>query len=459
MKIAFITQSYPPMISGASLVVERLALGMAERGHSVLVIAASDRGGAYVSESQNLKVIRLASVPNPKRACQQFTPIALREVSQALRIFQPDLLHIHDTLSLGVAGVLACRELKVPVIATLHQLPWFISAYLPSLPGLKTVIESGLWSYSRWLNRQCQQMIVPSHTIARTVEKWGGFPTITISNGVDLGAFTPSVNTPRERETLCRKYNLDPQMPVILHVGRLDADKSVDVVVRAAAQTLHRTRAQLLVVGDGTSRKSLIALARELNIHDRCRFPGFVSPTGDLPGLYRFAAVFTTASELETQCLVMLEAMASGLPVVAVRATCLHELVKDSVNGYLVNPGDTSGIARTLTYLLKNPDVSSAMGVMSRLISQSHDYKFTLNQYGDLYQTTIKGWAEKRSHEGTRGWAPKFKRLTRLFINHIFSITSSTGEQELLEQRHDSRRAEDEDFVVNRADNLKPDRR
>ena len=155
---------------------------------------------------------------------------------------------------------------------------------------------------------------------------------------------TIHLSNPAKDDGLLEKYHLDPNLPIILHVGRLDADKRVPVVIRAAAKVMEQVPAQLLVVGDGECRESLMDLSRQLGIDNRSSFPGFVDLNTDLPDLYRLSTVFTTASEIETQGLVLLEAMASGLPIVAVDATCIHEVVKNQINGYLIPPGDESGI-------------------------------------------------------------------------------------------------------------------
>jgi len=389
MKIAYITQSYPPMVSGASIVVKRLADGMAKCSHSVLIIAASDTGNAYIENFPRIKVVRLKSVTNPKRAHQRFVRFSLKEIYAELKAFEPDLIHIHDVLSLGILGIFIAKKMKVPVTATVHQLPWFVCAYLPSIPGLKPMVEYSLWRYSRWLNRQCQSLIVPTETIARTIEIHGGFQTVPISNGVDFQQFSPFPQSYAEDRSLFDKYQLNPNLPIILHVGRLDVDKNVDAVVRAGAQVIQRIPAQLLIVGDGECRKKLSDLSDRLGIRDCCHFPGFVDAASDLPGLYRIATVFTTASEIETQGLVLLEAMASGLPIVAVDATCIHEVVKNQVNGYLIPSVHYQSLADGLVAILQNPVKSQQMGAASLSIVQEHSIQASLGKHEKLYREVI----------------------------------------------------------------------
>jgi glycosyltransferase involved in cell wall biosynthesis len=378
MKIAYITQPYPPMISGASLVVQQLARGMTARGHAVLVIAASDKGGAYTTQDGALKITRLASISNPKRADQNFVLWFRKTIDDGLKRFSPDILHAHDILSMGVSGLLTAGTLNIPIVTTVHQLPWFITAYLPELPGLQKTVEYSLWKYSRWLNKQCQTMIVPTRTIAETIQSRVGFRPEVITNGIDLQRFCIHEIPPQRRAKLCEKYGLYPNRPTILHVGRLDTDKSVEIVIRAAAKAMKKTNAQLLVVGDGEHRDDLISLAQHLKIHDRVHFPGFVSPSGDLPELYR---LFTTASEIETQGLVLLEALASGLPVVAVNATCIPELIHNGKNGILVPSRSTDAMADGLATIIHNRSLAKQMGRVGRSIVQEHAVVTALDKH------------------------------------------------------------------------------
>jgi len=390
MKIAYITQSYPPMISGASVVVERLANGMTARGHDVLVIAASDKGHTYTIIEGSLKVVRLASVQNPKRANQSFVLWSRKIINDELKHFEPDILHIHDILSMGVFGLRTAQTLNTPIVTTIHQLPWFITAYLPELPGLHKTIESSLWNYSRWLNKQCQTMVVPTRTIAETIEARVDFRPRAITNGVDLQRFNTHEIPSTRRDFLIEKYGLDPILPIILHVGRLDTDKRVDIVIRAAVKAVKQRNAQLLVIGDGEHRDTLMQLAHDLGIGKHGHFPGFVSPSGDLPEIYRLCSIFTTASEIETQGLVLLEALASGLPVVAVNATCVPELVIHGKNGYLVNSGDIDGMADALAKIIKKPSLAKKMGKAGHTIVQEHSITRSFNEHEELYRELIE---------------------------------------------------------------------
>jgi glycosyltransferase involved in cell wall biosynthesis len=187
------------------------------------------------------------------------------------------------------------------------------------------------------------------------------------------------------------RYGLDPALPVILSVGRLDADKRVDEAVRAAAAAMQVRPAQLLVVGDGKQRAEVEQLCAALGIQARSRFPGYVAADGDLPGLYRLASVFVTASRVEIQSSVVLEAFAAGLPVVTVRASSMAEFVEDGVNGCLAAPGDVDGLARALTSVLRqSPEERAATRAAALRTARLHDTASAVAAHEAFYQELVR---------------------------------------------------------------------
>jgi glycosyltransferase involved in cell wall biosynthesis len=216
-----------------------------------------------------------------------------------------------------------------------------------------------------------------------------GRPITTISNGIDLRTFHPA----REDEdgaAIRQKWNLPPDIPLLLHVGRLDPDKYVERVLQAAAQVMEGNNAHLLIVGDGVRKSALMNLSESLGISDRVHFTGFISTKQGLPELYRIARLFINASEIETQGLVLLEAAASGLPIVAVRASCIPEIVHDGVNGFLAEPGDVEGLSRGMNALLSDENKVEQMGRASLALAQQHDNRFTIEAHERLYKQLIE---------------------------------------------------------------------
>ncbi len=396
MHIAYLTQSYPPMISGAALTVEKLATTMAKRGHKVLVIAASDRESPYHTYKDNLTIIRLSSVHNPMRVNQRFLLFPHFAILKALKKFQPDIIHAHEPLQTAWAGITYARRGQIPITMTVHQLPAFAASYLPNMPTLRRHIESVLWMYARSLIKQFNSVITPSHTTSGLLTACTGIKALTVSNGIDLKRFHPPLSSDDEAATRTR-LNLPSNIPILLHIGRLDTDKSVDKVIRAAAPALRESAAQLLVVGDGCEKKSLMTLCQTLGIAHRVHFANIIADQQFLSDIYRMASLLITASEIETQGIVLLEAAASGLPIVAVDATCIHEIVHDQINGFLAKPGDTHALGDAIIRLLTHPDQAIHMGQAGRKLVQEHNIQNTLDIHEKLYSESIKRMRTQRS--------------------------------------------------------------
>ncbi|HLO16478.1 MAG TPA: glycosyltransferase [Anaerolineales bacterium] len=389
MRIAYFTQSYPPMVSGAAILVERLAKSMAARGHQVLVIAASDKNHPYVSYEENLTILRLKSIHNPLRVGQRFLFYPRFKILQALNEFCPDIIHTHEPLLMSQLGLEYAGHAHIPILLTVHQVPWFAASYLPNITGIRSHVESILWAYARRISRQFTSVITPSQTISDLVKTMTNIQPMTISNGIPIETFQSQL--PSDDQTAIRKkLNLPRHVPVILHVGRLDIDKNVERIIQAAAQVMQQTEAHLLIIGDGSQKHTLVKMCETLKIADRVHFPGYIALQQGLPEIYRLASLFITASEIEVQSLVLLEALASGLPIVAVRATFIPEIVHQGANGFLAESGDIHGLANAISTLLKNPKQCREMGKVSRILAEAHDIHLSMDLHEQFYSGLVK---------------------------------------------------------------------
>jgi len=387
MRIAYLTQPYPPMISGAAIVAEKLASGMAERGHDVLVIAASDREYPYTIQQNNLTILRLNSIHNPLRVKQRFLLFSYFAIPKVLKKFQPDVIHIHEAF-VAWTSIPYARRNHIPLISMVHQIPTGSVSSMPNLLGLRSSAESVIWMYERWLMRQCQTVVAPSQTTSKLLTSMTGMEVITISNGIDLQTFHPPL--PHDNVSAMRnKWHLPADVPLFLYIGRLDPEKHVDRLLDACASVVQGTTVHLFIVGDGREKEALIEQSRNLGIAERVHFVGFVSPKDGLPEIYRMANVFITASKMETQGIVLLEAAASGLPIVAVNATSIPEIVHDGINGFLADPHDIGTFNHALNMLVNNSELARAMGRESRLQAERHDIHSSWTLHENLYRELI----------------------------------------------------------------------
>lgn len=202
MRIAYLTQSYPPMIGDAARAVEQLARGMAERGHQILVITASERNDAYRALAPNLTIVRLASLSTAWRVGQKFLVFPRRATLRALREFRPAVIHAHDTFQLAQAGLAYARRVHLPALTTVHQIPLF-AAQNKILRALTNLV---MWSYAKNILQKFNIIIAPTPVIAEAVENSAGIRPelicyaetniLELYESIYTVLITPSVNVP-----------------------------------------------------------------------------------------------------------------------------------------------------------------------------------------------------------------------------------------------------------------------
>jgi glycosyltransferase involved in cell wall biosynthesis len=408
-----VTDQYEPMVGGVPTVTRELARGLTERGHAVTLVAPSASGhGQTASRAGALTEAFRGSVRWPWYEGQRLGLLSPAAARRLIDGFAPDVVHLHSPLTLGATARSAARRRGVPVLYTNHYLPANVWPGLadPGAAGkparsarsagtlASATLEVAFYAFITGFANHCDHVTAPTATALQLLREHGlRAPSQVVSNGIDLDTFAPGtvgldagalgagVPSGADAEAALRaRYGLPRGRPVILSVGRLSPEKRADVLIEAAAQ-LADPGALLVLAGPGPDEDRLRALAASRGAADRVRFLGFV-PGADLPGLYRLADMFAIASPAELQSLVTMEAMASGLPVVAVQAGALGELVHAGENGFLARPGRAADIAGSLDLLCADPALRSRMSKASRRIIADHDRRRLLSRWESIYR-------------------------------------------------------------------------
>ncbi|MGC9332699.1 MAG: glycosyltransferase, partial [Anaerolineae bacterium] len=385
MRILMASHGYPPILSGVTLVVQKLARAMVRRGHQVAVITSSDLEEPYETEDEGVRLIRVEGGLNPfwKEAPIPF--IGQGDLAEIVHDTQPHILHAHESGVLGLQIARLETYPDLPRVASCYYVPRFVARYLTPNGEPSEIIESIVHSYSMWLFNHFDRVVF-STAAHRSFFRGEDLavPTEVISNGVDVYRYSPRNWHDRDFE---QQYDL-PAGPRILFVSRLAKDKEIDVLIRTMGHLDPELDAHLLLVGRGDDQARLQELTDELGLWDRVRFLGFV-PEKDLPALYRASHLFAIASICEVQSLPTLQAAATGLPVVAADAVALPELVHDGVNGFLVPPGEPEAFALAMEKILRSKAMAAQMGKASLDIAQEHAEERTFDRYEELYLRTI----------------------------------------------------------------------
>ena len=402
-----VTDQYEPMIGGVPTVTRELARGLTERGHAVTVLAPSASGhgrtamrsaegarvagGAEGSGVGPLTVAFRGSVRWPWYEGQRLGFLAPAAARRLIDDFAPDVVHLHSPLTLGATARSAARRRDVPVLYTNHYLPANVwpglaaSGTVPtrSVTARSVALEVAFYAFITGFANHCDHVTAPTATALLLLREHGlRAPSQVVSNGIDLDTFAPRQSG--ADDVLRTRYSLPGGRPIILSIGRLSPEKRADVLIEAAAR-LTEPGALLVLAGPGPDEDRLRSLAASRGVADRVRFLGFV-PDTDLPGLYRLADMFAIASPAELQSLVTMEAMASGLPVVAVEAGALGELVHAGENGFLAKPGRAADIAASLDLLCHDQELRTRMAKASRRIIADHDRYRLLSRWESIYR-------------------------------------------------------------------------
>lgn len=380
LKVLIGADTFLPHVNGAARFAERLAAGLVARGHDVHVAAPSVGHG---NSGTFTEVIEGAPMTMHRLPSYRFLPhdwltfvLPWRSKHYARRVLdqvKPDVVHIQSHIVIGRGLAREARKRGIPLIATNHVMAENILDFTTLPDFLDRIFVKLAWADAKRTFALTRAVTTPTRRAAdfleETIDIRGVIP---ISCGIDRSNYTADLE-PREANR-------------ILFVGRLTTEKGIDVVLRALAQLDPALDATFDIVGGGDQRRNLEQLAAQLGVADRVTFHGHASEE-DLRALYTRASVFAIASIAELQSIATMEAMASGLPVVAADAVALPHLVHDGENGYLFEPGNVAELTARLTDVLTaEPDERRRMQQASLDGVRVHDIGRTLDTFEALYR-------------------------------------------------------------------------
>lgn len=397
MRIILVCDLYWPAINGIATFTRNLAGGLSGRGHEVLVIAPSQTGKKHIETDGNYKIARVSSMPFPFFANYRMVLNAQPEVKKIIADFKPDLIHIQTPLGIGVAARTTAKKLNIPVVATNHAMPQNIEDNLKQMKLMAPFAESVTYLLKEFglrFHSNVDYITMPTAAAVKMFKDAKEFtvPVEAVSNGIDLSRFSPG----EVKDKFKTYFGIPKNKQIVMFAGRVDAEKHISTLVRSMPKVLAETDAHLLIVGHGNDAENLRELVREFDLLGKVTFTGRVDDE-DLPLLYRCATVFAMPSPAELQCLTLLEAMATGLPTVAVDAGALYELCQDGKNGYLSKVDDSKSMAEKLVKILKDKDLQKKFGEQSLELAKKHDLDFTLTKFEQIYAQVVKNFKPKKS--------------------------------------------------------------
>ncbi len=403
MKIVIATAVYYPQINGVAVFSHNLAVGLVGRGHEVIVICPSQTGKNHTKTVDGVKVHYLKSmqlklypdqihtVPKKRQFLYKHgfrvSVFPSKEIEEIMSKFDADVVHVQVSDPIGLSVVSYARKHDIPVVTTEHNQPDVLTAPIHVPKIMKKPVNMMLSSYFRNRHKKSDFVTMPTEQaidhLLYSHRKKLKVPIAAVSNGVDLSRFKPG----KVSLKIYTKYGLAVDAPTVLYVGRIDPEKRVGIIAKAFLKVLDTVpKAQLLVVGDGVDKARL---ERKYGVISNIRFLGRVSGD-DLYELYKTGWVFATASEIETQGIVLIEAAASGLPLVAVDKGAVSEVCIDEENGYLCEPRSVSEIANAITTILTDKKLREEFSKKSLEVAKEHDFETTLDRFINIYKKVVE---------------------------------------------------------------------
>ena len=392
MRIAFFTDSFYPRVNGVTVYVGAIARALMAMGHEVMIVAPEWKDSSHGDVQKFVPGARVVLVPGITAFFYQElkmgtpTPKALGEV----RKFMPDIIHFHTPALMSLEATLLARLLKIPLVATFHtyymEPEGFAAIGLREGGAVSKILQESLWKISERIHAPCDMVIAPTQYVGKDLQsRWKKTNIQVIPGAVDLKPFGKH----GKRRSLRKKYGLDKAL-VFLSVGRLSVEKHYDVLITAFSMILMKyPSARLVFVGGGPARKELEYITNVLGIDRAVLFVGEV-PYKELAAenYYSMADVFVTPSTWDTQGLSVVEAMASGLPIVAFNFRAMPEVV--GKGGILVKHLDQYGFAKAMGKLAGNKKLREKLGKLAVAESKKYNIDNHVEDLMTLYMDLVE---------------------------------------------------------------------
>ena len=374
LRVAVVTETYPPEINGVAMTTGRMVEGLVAAGHRVDLIRPRQAHEGAVIAADGVEQMLARGIPIPKYANLQLGLPAQKVLLRRWSHQRPDVVQVVTEGPLGWSALTAARKLRLPVISEFHtNFHRYTGHY--GVGWLKRPIAA----YLRKFHNRADLTLVPTRALCAELAGQGIPRVDVVSRGVDTTLFDPA----RRSDALRRQWGLAPDDLAVLYVGRVAPEKNLALLEQAfVAVRARHPRARLVLVGDGPALPQL-----------RARLPEAVcvgAQTGVLLAAhYASADLFVFPSLTETYGNVVAEALASGLPVVAYRDAAAHELIDHRVHGWLAEPGDEPGFVAGAVALAESPDLRASLHLAARARVDSLAWRVIVEQLVGIQRQVI----------------------------------------------------------------------
>jgi len=376
LRVTVVTETYPPEVNGVARTIACVVDGLRAREHEVQLIRPSQARNEAASSDTRFHEVLMRGLPIPRYPHLRMGMTSKKTLMSLWSRRRPDLVHIATEGPMGWTALQAAVQLKLPVCSDFRT---NFHAYSKHY-GIGW-LHKPIMAYLRKFHNLTQCTMTPDDGLRRNLIDYGFRNVAVVARGVDTQLFDPA----RRSEALRRSWGVAPGDLVVLHVGRLAAEKNLGVLLQAF-EALQRVqpRARLVLVGDGPLRKDLQA---------RCPLAHFAGMRhgDDLAAHYASGDLFVFPSVTETFGNVTLEAMASGLPVLAYDYAAAGQQLRNGRQGRLAPFGNMDEFVRAAGELAQDPAALRAMGQQARATAVDVSWDRIIGQVEQIYQALTSG--------------------------------------------------------------------
>ncbi len=385
MRIGIFTDTYPPYINGVSTSIEMLRTSLEKKGHEVFIVTVNADNMSYKYENEN-KIIRIPGIPIGIFDYRLTGIYPLRAIEK-IRKWNLDIIHSHTEFGVGTFARIIAKQFDIPLIHTYHTMYEDYVHYITKGYFNKSSKKIVQYLTKFYCDKTVTELIVPTkkaydlfkqkYHVERNIH--------IIPTGIEVEKFYKEKFSKEKVENLKKKLGLSPTDFIILFVGRMGKEKSVDFLIDAQKEISKKYKeARLVLIGDGPYLETFKKQAAKLE--KNVIFLGKI-PWEEIPIYYQMASVFVTASKTETQGLTIIEAMAASIPVIAIEDESFSSIIIDDLNGFLFK--GKKHYKKCIETLILNKEKREKMGDQARTSAEGHSSKYFAEKVIDVYRKAI----------------------------------------------------------------------
>ena len=384
MNIGIFTDTYVPQVNGVVTVIRNLEKGLKERGHNVYIFTVEHPEAMPMDNVFRLPSIKFIWEPQ-HRLGFPVSPTITKKVKK----LNLDIIHSHTEFSLLTYARYISKKLKIPTVHTTHT---FYEEYLHYVPLFEKVSKFYLKKEMKKICDRQKAVVAPSNKIKNVLLGYDvSSPIEVVPNGIDLSKFyKPEVENIDESVKIFKKnFGIKDNEKVLVFVGRIAQEKSIDKLLENM-KVLNEKRKdiKLLLIGDGPEKHALQKYASKLGIDDKVIFAGYLKWPIEISIAYRASNIFMSASHSEVHPMTFIEAIASGLPVVAYDDPSIDEMILNEVNGYKYK--DKNQMWEGVIKILEDEEKRKEMIKQSIEISKNYSMEVFVERMINVYERYLR---------------------------------------------------------------------